>query len=75
VRQNVAGATQNQAFNALLFFYLEAHKHKQFGIIRIIRNSRLVTDLNRFIRLGRSIRYDPLAVQRALQKLSVNEIA
>ena len=26
-----------------------------------------------FIRLGKSIRYDPVAVQRALEKLSVKE--
>jgi hypothetical protein len=35
-----------------------------------LRNKRLIP----FIRLGRSIRYDPDAVQRALQKLTIKEL-
>jgi Helix-turn-helix domain len=34
-----------------------------------LRNKRLIP----FIRLGRSIRYDPTAVQHALEKLTVRE--
>jgi hypothetical protein len=34
-----------------------------------LRNRRLIP----FIRLGKSIRYDPAAVQRALEKLTVRE--
>jgi hypothetical protein len=35
-----------------------------------LRNKRLIP----FIRLGRSIRYDPNAVQRALEKLTIKEL-
>ena len=35
-----------------------------------LRNKRLIP----FIRLGRSIRYEPNAVQRALEKLTVKEL-
>ena len=35
-----------------------------------LRNKRLIP----FIRLGRSIRYDPNAVQRALEKLTIKEV-
>jgi Helix-turn-helix domain len=35
-----------------------------------LRNKRLIP----YVRLGRSIRYDPAAVQRALEKLTVKEL-
>ena len=35
-----------------------------------LRNKRLIP----FIRLGRSIRYDPNAVERALKKLTIKEL-
>jgi hypothetical protein len=35
-----------------------------------LRNRRLIP----YIKLGRSIRYDPNAVQRALEKLTVKEL-
>ena len=36
-----------------------------------LRNKRLIP----YIKLGRSIRYDPEAVQRAIQKLSIRELS
>ena len=35
-----------------------------------LRNKRLIP----YVRLGKSIRYDPAAVQRALEKLTVKEL-
>ena len=35
-----------------------------------LRNKRLIP----YIKLGKSIRYDPNAVQRALEKLSIKEL-